>query len=78
MRPSKEHDTCMYPTLKQTIPALMKKHEEIEEQNAIDLANLVAIKHVKHNLMGTNWKMLQEADPHHQPCAEMEENEQIQ
>ena len=44
-------------------PALMKKHEEIEEQNAIDLANLVAMKHVKHNLTGTNWKMLQEADP---------------
>ena len=44
-------------------PALMKKHEEIEKQNAIHLANLVAMKHVKHNLMGTNWKALQEADP---------------
>ena len=44
-------------------PALMKKHEEIEKQNAIHLANLVATKHVKHNLMGTNWKALQEADP---------------
>ena len=44
-------------------PALMKKHEEIEEQNAIHLANLVAMKHIKHNLTGTNWKMLQEADP---------------
>ena len=44
-------------------PALMKKHEEIEEQNAIHLANLVAMKHVKHNLTGTNWKTLQEADP---------------
>ena len=41
----------------------MKKHEEIEEQNTIHLANLVAMKHVKHNLMGTNWKTLQEADP---------------
>ena len=44
-------------------PALMEKHEEIEKQNAIHLANLVAMKHVKHNLMGTNWKALQEADP---------------
>ena len=44
-------------------PALMRKHEEIEKQNTIHLANLVAMKHVKHNLMGTNWKVLQEADP---------------
>ena len=44
-------------------PALMEKHEEIEKQNAIHLANLVATKHVKHNLVGTNWKALQEADP---------------
>ena len=44
-------------------PALMKKYEEIEKQNATHLANLVAMKHVKHNLMGTNWKALQEADP---------------
>ena len=44
-------------------PALIKRHEEIEEENAIYLANLVAMKHVKHNLTGTNWKALQEADP---------------
>ena len=44
-------------------PTLIKKHEEIEEQNAIHLANLVAMKHIKHNLTGTNWKALQEADP---------------
>ena len=44
-------------------PALIRKHKEIEEQNAIHLANLVAMKHVKHNLTGTNWKVLQEADP---------------
>ena len=44
-------------------PTLMKRHEEIEKQNAIHLANLIAMKHVKHNLMGTNWKALQEADP---------------
>ena len=44
-------------------PALIEKHEEIERENAIHLANLVATKHVKHNLTGTNWKVLQEADP---------------
>ena len=44
-------------------PTLIKRHEEVEEQNAIHLANLVAMKHVKHNLTGTNWKVLQEADP---------------
>ena len=44
-------------------PALMRKHKETEKQNAIQLANLVAMKHVKHNLTGTNWKALQEADP---------------
>ena len=44
-------------------PALIERHEEIERENAIHLANLVATKHVKHNLTGTNWKALQEADP---------------
>ena len=44
-------------------PALIKKHEEIENENALHLASLVATKHVKHNLTGTNWKALQEADP---------------
>ena len=44
-------------------PALIKKHVEIEEQNAQHLAELVTTHHVKHNLTGTNWKALQEADP---------------
>ena len=44
-------------------PALIEKHEEIERENTIHLANLVATKHIKHNLTGTNWKALQEADP---------------
>ena len=44
-------------------PALMERHEEIERENAIHLANLVATKHVKHNLTGTNWRALHEADP---------------
>ena len=44
-------------------PALIENHEEIKRGNALHLANLVATKHVKHNLTGTNWKALQEADP---------------
>ena len=44
-------------------PALIEKHEEIERENALHLASLVTTKHVKHNLTGTNWKALQEADP---------------
>ena len=44
-------------------PALIEKHNKIEEQNVLHLANLVATRHVKHNLMGMIWKALQEADP---------------
>ena len=44
-------------------PALIEKHEEVERENVIHLTNLVTMKHVKHNLTGTNWKALQEADP---------------
>ena len=51
------------PCAKADNPALIEKHEEIERENALHLASLVATKHVKHNLTGTNWKALQEADP---------------
>ena len=44
-------------------PALIEKHNEVKEENALHLAALVATKHIKHNLTGTNWKALQEADP---------------
>ena len=44
-------------------PALMARHEELEEQVAVDLASLVATCNIKHNLTGTNWKVLQEKDP---------------
>ena len=51
------------PCAKADNPALIEKHEEIERENTLHLASLVATKHVKHNLTGTNWKALQEADP---------------
>ena len=44
-------------------PALIEKHKQIEQENAIHLANLVTTRHIKHNLTGTNWKALQEAYP---------------
>ena len=43
--------------------ALIEKHKEVERENTLHLASLVATKNVKHNLAGTNWKALQEADP---------------
>ena len=51
------------PHAKADNPVLIEKHEEIERENALHLANLVATRHVKHNLTGMNWKALQEADP---------------
>ena len=44
-------------------PMLIAKHEEVEKENAALVAQLVATRHIKHNLVGTNWKALQEADP---------------
>ena len=38
-------------------PALITQHEELETKVAVDLASLVTTKNVKHNLMGTNWKV---------------------
>ena len=44
-------------------PMLIAKHEEVEKENAALVAQLVATRHIKHNLVGTDWKALQEADP---------------
>ena len=42
---------------------LIAKHEEVEKENTALVAKLVATRHIKHNLVGTNWKALEEADP---------------
>ena len=42
---------------------LIAKHEEVERENATLVAQLVVTRHIKHYLVGTNWKALQEADP---------------
>ena len=42
---------------------LITKHEEVEKENAVLVAKLVAMRHIKHNLVGTNWRAMQEADP---------------
>ena len=44
-------------------PMLITKHKEVEKENAALVAQLVVTRHIKHNLVGTNWKALQEADP---------------
>ena len=42
-------------------PMLITKHEEVEKENAALVAQLVATRHIKHNLVRTDWKALQEA-----------------
>ena len=44
-------------------PALIAKHEEFEEELNVQVAAMVMGKHIKHNLMGFDWKSLQENDP---------------
>ena len=44
-------------------PMLIAKHEEVEKENAALVAQLVVTRHIKHNLVSTDWKALQEADP---------------
>ena len=42
---------------------LIAKHEEVEKENAALVAQLVVTRHIKHNLVSTDWKALQKADP---------------
>ena len=44
-------------------PALIAKHEEFEEELNVQVATMVTEKYIKHNLMGLDWKSLQENDP---------------
>ena len=44
-------------------PMLITKHEEVEKENTTLVAQLVVTRHIKHNLVSTDWKALQEADP---------------
>ena len=41
-------------------PALVAKHEEFEKELNIQVATMIMEKHFKHNLMGLDWKTLQE------------------
>ena len=51
------------PYAKTDNPMLIAKHEEVEKENATLVAQLVVTRHIKYNLVGTDWKALQEADP---------------
>ena len=51
------------PHAKADNPMLIARHEEVEKENATLVAQLVVTRHIKHNLVRTNWKALQEAYP---------------
>ena len=44
-------------------PALVSKHEEFEKELNVQVTTMITEKHIKHNLMGLDWKSLQENDP---------------
>ena len=44
-------------------PALIAIHKEFEEELNVQVATMVTEKHTKHNLIGLDWKSLQENDP---------------
>ena len=44
-------------------PALVAKNEEFEKKLNVQVAMMITEKHIKHNLMGLDWKSLQENDP---------------
>ena len=51
------------PHAKTDNPMLITRHEQVEKENAALVAQLVVTRHIKHNLVGTDWKALQETDP---------------
>ena len=44
-------------------PALVAKHKEFEKELNIQVATMITEKHIRHNLMGLDWKSLQENVP---------------
>ena len=44
-------------------PALVAKHEEFEKELNVQVATMIMEKHIKHNLMGLDWKSLQQNNP---------------
>ena len=44
-------------------PTLVAKHEELEKELNVQVTAMVTEKHIKHNLIGLDWKNLQENDP---------------
>ena len=63
MRSWKGRASVIFHTLRPDNPALISKHEEFEEELNVQVAAMVTEKHIKHNLMGLDWKSLQENDP---------------
>ena len=44
-------------------PALVARHEEFEKELNVQVATMITEKHINHNLMGLDWKSLQENNP---------------
>ena len=44
-------------------PALVAKHKQFEKELNVQVTTMITEKHIKHNLMGLDWKSLQENDP---------------
>ena len=40
-------------------PALVAKHEDFEKELNVQVTTMITEKHIKHNLMGLDWKNLQ-------------------
>ena len=51
------------PHAKADNPMLIARHKEVEKENAALVTQLVVTRRIKHNLVSTDWKALQEADP---------------
>ena len=41
----------------------MAKHEEFKKELNVQVTTMIMEKHIKHKLMGLDWKSLQENDP---------------
>ena len=51
------------PHAKTDNPALVAKHEEFERELYVQVTTMITEKHIQHNLMGLDWKSLQQNDP---------------
>ena len=63
MKSWKGHASVIFLMLRLTTRPSLAKHEEFQKELNIQVAAMIMEKHIKHNLMGLDWKSLQENDP---------------